>query len=1394
MSRPKKIALIVGGSILGLIVVVFIAGIIIVQTQWFRDTVRNKIVTATEDATGGKVDVGSFSFDWTHLRAVVRNFVIHGLEPPGAAPLFRANLLQVDLKLTSPFHGGVDIAYLLVDTPQADVIVYPDGHTNVPSPKTKSTSNKNGLQTVVDLAIGRFDLRHGSFTFAERKSALDASGENLRAQLGYNALAPQYTGEIDISPLYVKSGANQPANVNVKLPITLEKDRIALANAQLTTPESEVTVTGSMDHLANPREQAHINARIALDEAKRVAGLNMPLDTARGPRILNADVTASMADNRIQVQSGRVSLGHSAIEAHGTLETQNNRSQNANFGGTMQFNASLALGEIGRLMRLAAQPEGTVRIGGNAALTANNAYAVTANIDGRNMAFRENGTRIAGVDLATSVSADPHRIEVAGLRLSALGGSVTGSGAVENMAQFHFAGDLHHFDIDQVMRAFTPNRLGYDGIVSGPVQVAGNLKNTHDLVARANLAVGPGPRGVPVAGRLNADYDARGDTVTLGRSYLQMPHTRIDLSGSLGSQIQVRLVTRDFSDFKPVAAIPAALNGGAATVDATVSGSLSAPHISGRIAMNNFSVEGRPFTQLAATVDATKSGASITNASLTHGALQAQFSASVGLRDWKPESYEPLRVDATVRNADLRDVLALAGQSSQPATGELNADAHMAGTIGSPQGNADLSVVKGTIEGEPFDSLTARVAMTQQAIELSSFNLTAGKARLDANATYQHAPNDLKRGSLRAHVASNQVQLAQFQSLVKDRPGLGGALNLNADVAANLYPGPSGEQYQLLNLNANASARGLTMEGKPLGDFTATAQSAGQVLRYNVNSDFAGSTIRGNGQSENAGNHRTSANLQIANLPIQRVLAVAGRRDIAVTGELGATAALSGTLDDPHVTANLTVGNGLAYQQKFSQLRASINYSNQLVDIPSLHFASGPNTIDASASLAHPAGDYEDGQVHFNVRSNRLQLAGFPAVVQLKPGLAGTLQVSAEGAATLRRNAVPLFANLNADIAAQGLTVAGKPVGDLTATAETRGRELDFHLASDFARADIRGGGRMQLAGDYPLNAQLTFSNVTWSGLGNWLGETAAGPGYFDASAAGQVNVSGPATRMQDLRGEIRLATLEAHSVKQATGAQPRVNLQLRNQGDVLVSLDRSVVTIRNFRIAGPDTTLAVTGSAPLTGGQPVNLRANGNIQLDILEALSPDIFSAGKVVLNAAVTGTAASPAVNGRLELQNASFNILSAPNGLSNANGSIVFTGSQAVIQNITGESGGGKITLAGFVAYGGPEMQVRVQATADKVRIDYPETVSTEVTAKLTLAGTTARSLLSGNVSILDVALHSHSRRATRGVRKLAGGKRHAEALWRSHDHRGRLPPRRRAVRDAQDLQRIPGPGL
>ena len=1333
MIPPRRILRIGAAIVGGLVLVLVVAGIIIVQTAWFHNMVQSKIVTAVETGTGGTAQIGSFTFDWRHLRAQIRDFTIHGLEPATAAPLFHANLVQVDLKLLSPFKGFVDVAYLLLDTPRIHVIVYPDGHTNLPAPKVPAQhSDKTGLETVVDLAIGHFDLRNGSFVFGDRATRLDASGANFRAQLGYNALNPSYTGQIDISPLHLRDGNNAPLDVNIAVPVTAHTDQIQIANAQFTTPESHIVISGETHHLVAPESSAHVNAEIAIDEARRVAGLAMPLDLAHGPRILSADLTASMNSQSIHVNSARISLGRTSLEASGDLKESNG-------GAGATFNASLDLGQLGTLLRVSAHPEGTVKLGGRASLDGNNDYKVAGNIEARQVAFRQGATRISNVSLDSRVSADPHMIALNGLRLHALGAGFVGNAALRDMAAFQVTGRLEALDIESAARMFLNRRLGYNGVVSGPIDASGNINNISQLAARVNLAIAPA-RGraaeVPVSGRLNADYSGRAQSVVLNASYIALPHTRVDLSGELNRQIQVKVVSHSFADFRPLGDIPVALSpSGAATLNATVSGDLSAPRIGGNVLLTNFSAQGRPFSKFSADIAASPSNVAVSNAIVTHGALEMQLAASAGLSHWQPLPAEPLRADATIRNADVKDILALAGESSIPVTGAFTLDAHINGTVGSPAGTVDASAVNGTIDGAAYNALTLAARMTPNAIDVPTLTLTAGNARIAATANFQHPLNDLQQGAITAHIGANQVQLADFQSLVKDRLGLGGTVTLNGDASGALRNG----QFTVSSLNANLSANNLAMQGRALGNLTATANSGGAAVHYNVTSNFGGSTIQVNGQSNLAGDHQTTATANIANLPLDRVLAVAGESSVPVKGTLTASAQVSGTLQDPQATGNFTVVNGNAYQVPFTRLTADVTYNSRAIQIPSFRLEDGASYVTASLGFTHPAGDLSDGDVQLRVNSNQIQLAQVSALRQNQPAIAGTLQLTADANARLRKNEAPLFSTLNVNLRAAGLSLNKQPLGDLTATAATRGNTVDFNLASDIAHSNIKGTGSMQLAGNYPVNARLTFQNVTYRGLEPLVGSGTPQP--FDASVEGSLSVNGPVADVAALNGTVELTKLEAHSTSASLiGGQPRVQMSLTNAGNIVASLNHGTVTVQNFRLTGRDANLAVSGTAALQGNQALALRVNGNIDLQLLEAFSPEIYSSGAITLNAAVAGTTSKPDITGRLQFQKASLNLISMPNGLSNATGTVAFTGSEAVIQNLTGESGGGKVTITGVVAYGGQQPQFHAQATAQRVKVEYPPTVTTEVNATVALNGTATSSLLTGRVTIRDVSLH------------------------------------------------------
>ena len=128
---------------------------------------------------------------------------------------------------------------------------------------------------------------------------------------------------------------------------------------------------------------------------------------------------------------------------------------------------------------------------------------------------------------------------------------------------------------------------------------------------------------------------------------------------------------------------------------------------------------------------------------------------------------------------------------------------------------------------------------------------------------------------------SNQVNLAQIRNVQKQRPNTAGLLQLNADVNASLSHRKKGGKEQteflLTNVTADASANGLRFEGQNYGDLNATARTSGQTVTYNVTSDFAGSNIHVNGNTQLVRDYPTTADATSRNLPIERMLTLAKR-------------------------------------------------------------------------------------------------------------------------------------------------------------------------------------------------------------------------------------------------------------------------------------------------------------------------------------------------------------------------------------------------------------------------------------------------------------------------------------------------------------------------------------
>ena len=468
MTKGRKIIAIVAGSICGLILLIVVAAVIILQTPGFQHYVRDKIISVTEESTGGKVELQAFNFNLWHVRATLYGFVLHGNEPAGSSPFLQARKLEVGLSLFSGLYHMINLRSLTIDDPRANVIVYPDGTTNVPTPKTKSTSSTSPLETVVDLAIGHFEIRNGIVRFADRKMPLDALGDNLRAQLDFNSVSKTYQGRLSTDPLKMQYGHNQVMNLSVVLPVVLGRDKIEFNEAKIATNRSQVVLSGSMTNLKNPEIQVKTNGDLALQDLHDAAGIDVSEQAGKTlPGVIKLDATATMTDDKIEVAGAHLQLGQSSAEASGVLKRVNDG---------IDFHTTLKLGELGRIFKVQAAPQGTVTADGTAELSGPSGYQITGKVEGNNLSFQQGAKRISNVDLTSNFKVTKDQIELPGIRLSALGGRFTGDASLQNMRQLTLNGKLQDFDLNTLSAMFMEKPLDYGGAVSGTVHAEGDLK------------------------------------------------------------------------------------------------------------------------------------------------------------------------------------------------------------------------------------------------------------------------------------------------------------------------------------------------------------------------------------------------------------------------------------------------------------------------------------------------------------------------------------------------------------------------------------------------------------------------------------------------------------------------------------------------------------------------------------------------------------------------------------------------------------------------------------------------------------------------------------------------------------------------------------------------------
>ena len=178
----------------------------------------------------------------------------------------------------------------------------------------------------------------------------------------------------------------------------------------------------------------------------------------------------------------------------------------------------------------------------------------------------------------------------------------------------------------------------------------------------------------------------------------------------------------------------------------------------------------------------------------------------------------------------------------------------------------------------------------------------------------------------------------------------------------------------------------------------------------------------------------------------------------------------------------------------------------------------------------------------------------------------------------------------------------------------------------------------------------------------------------------------------------------------------------LRNARPIRLALDRHAVRVTDMRIVGQDTQIDIAGIANLHD-ETINMRANGDANLAVLQGFISDLRSSGTANLSATLEGPLKDPIVGGTLAIKNGRIRHFSLPHALENIDGATRFDSRGVTLDGLTGRLGGGDVRFGGRIDKEG-YLPGRLDVTMNgrDMRLRFPEGMRSLVDADLALQGT------------------------------------------------------------------------
>ena len=467
-----------------------------------------------------------------------------------------------------------------------------------------------------------------------------------------------------------------------------------------------------------------------------------------------------------------------------------------------------------------------------------------------------------------------------------------------------------------------------------------------------------------------------------------------------------------------------------------------------------------------------------------------------------------------------------------------------------------------------------------------------------------------------------------------------------------------------------------------------------------------------------------TADINFEKVPLESIEQVIGAT-YPVKGLLTGQFHGHGTREEPSLTGLFDLADAKVYGLSFNRLRGQLNLlpsEARIANAELRFFAPGKENGRGAGIVTGSLGyGLTDHSISADLAGAALPLENFEKLQSARLPVGGQLSFKLNASGTLQSPAG------EGTMRVVDLRVGQEIIGSFDGNLTSDGRTAHLELGSAMTTGEISGGYSLGLGNPYPVSGKVSIKNINLDPFLITALHLEKLNGH--ANADGDISVGGSLVRPESIVVDANFSRLTLNYE----------NVRLDNAGPVHFRSSKETLEIETAALKGANTNFQIAGSVQFLGKRAVNLRLNGDLDLQLIGGLVPGTEGRGQAQVNASFEGTLDRPRITGRVHIEDASARVLDFPTGLSAVKGDLIFDATRLYFENVTAEAGGGTLHLSGSLNYAESPLRYDVSLRTDRVRIRYPEGMSWLVGGALRLAGTPSGGVLSGRVSIERVTL-------------------------------------------------------